>query len=232
MRFLLGMLILLLWTSASYDAFDQDGNAQAVLIESGQAFHYADQLTGRLTANGERYSAVELTGAHRTLPLGSSIRVRNKSNGRTVVVRVNDRGPYVPGRILDLSAAAADSLRMDRRGPTDVELFTVTGGLPEQARAAIAVDNRVQEKRKAEEKESKKNKFTVQLGSFSDIQAATEVANSVDGAWIQATRVDGKMYFRVNLGVYEDRENAEKKLKELREREISGFVKTLEEATS
>ena len=222
------IILLALFTTPLVSAQESD----AVLIETGSAFFYAEQFEGRRTASGETYRGSRLTGAHRTLPLGSVIRVRNVRNGRTVVLRVNDRGPYVPGRILDISAAAADSLDLDRLVPSEVELYTVTGALPEQTRAAIAVDNRVQKQREEKEKESNRNRFTVQLGSFSDIQAATTVANKVNGAWIQATRVGDRMFFRVNFGVYDTREAAEDSMKELAADGVDGFVKTLDEATS
>jgi rare lipoprotein A len=71
---------------------------------------YSEQLNGKKTASGERYDSSALTAAHRTLPLGAEIRVTNLDNGRSVRVRVNDRGPHVQGRIVDLSSRAAAAL--------------------------------------------------------------------------------------------------------------------------
>ncbi len=78
--------------------------------KSGDASWYAATFQGRLTANGERYDSGALTAAHRTLPLGSHVRVTSLATGKSVVVRINDRGPYVKGRIIDLSYAAAEAL--------------------------------------------------------------------------------------------------------------------------
>ena len=78
--------------------------------QSGEASWYSTTFQGHLTANGERYDGGALTAAHRTLPLGSYVRVRSLATGKSVVVRINDRGPYVKGRIIDLSYAAAEAL--------------------------------------------------------------------------------------------------------------------------
>ncbi|MHA7600657.1 septal ring lytic transglycosylase RlpA family protein [Alicycliphilus sp. T452] len=94
-----------------------------VLLASGQASWYADSLHGRRTANGERYDREEFTAAHRSLPFGARLCVRSLVNGRTVIVRVNDRGPFTPGRIIDLSRAAAEELGMVGLGIKPVELW-------------------------------------------------------------------------------------------------------------
>ena len=88
----------------------------------GIASRYADSLAGRLTADGERYRPGALTAAHRTLPFGTRVRVTALRTGRSVVVRINDRGPFHAGRILDLSAEAARRLGMVGAGLLEVEL--------------------------------------------------------------------------------------------------------------
>ena len=88
----------------------------------GQASYYADKYHGRPTASGERFDNGQLTAAHRTLPFGTKVRVTNLVNGRSVVVRVNDRGPFVTGRIIDLSQAAAKRIDMVRAGVVRVRV--------------------------------------------------------------------------------------------------------------
>lgn len=88
----------------------------------GIASYYADKFNGRLTANGETFDMYALTAAHKTLPFGAKLRVRNIANNRTVIVRVNDRGPYVGDRIIDLSKGAAQELDMIRMGTAEVEI--------------------------------------------------------------------------------------------------------------
>jgi rare lipoprotein A len=89
---------------------------------SGTASWYGADFHGRATANGERYDMNALTAAHPTLPLPSYVTVTNLANNRTVLVRVNDRGPYVGGRILDLSRAAARALDYETMGTTQVRV--------------------------------------------------------------------------------------------------------------
>lgn len=88
----------------------------------GVASYYGRRFDGRLTASGERFDMTEMTAAHKTLPFGSRVRVTNPDNGRSVIVRINDRGPYTRGREIDLSRAAAEELGMIRRGHATVEL--------------------------------------------------------------------------------------------------------------
>ncbi|MDP8961026.1 MAG: septal ring lytic transglycosylase RlpA family protein [Actinomycetota bacterium] len=86
----------------------------------GPASWYGPGFAGKATASGEVYDPSELTAAHRSLPFGTRVRVTNQRNGRSVVVRINDRGPFVGGRILDVSSAAADRLRMKGHGVVPV----------------------------------------------------------------------------------------------------------------
>jgi rare lipoprotein A len=91
-------------------------------VEAGLASYYSDSLEGNHTANGETYDGDAMTAAHRTLPFGTVVRVRRVDNGREVTVRINDRGPFVRARIIDLSRAAAEALQMVRTGVTRVEV--------------------------------------------------------------------------------------------------------------
>ena len=93
-------------------------------VEEGVASFYADSFHGRETASGETYSKRAMTAAHRTLPFDTRVKVTNLENGRSVSVRINDRGPHVEGRIIDLSGAAARKLRMTETGTAKVRLET------------------------------------------------------------------------------------------------------------
>jgi rare lipoprotein A len=96
----------------------------------GTASWYGDYFQGRATASGEPYNMYDLTAAHPTLPLGSWVRVTNLHNGRAVVVRINDRGPVVPGRIIDLSYNTARVLQFDSQGLQRVRLDVVRSKVP------------------------------------------------------------------------------------------------------
>ena len=94
-------------------------------VGDGEASYYGNELAGNRTASGERFDPEQLTAAHRTLPLGSKVRVTNPRNGESVVVRINDRGPYAHGREIDVSRAAAVQLGLIQRGHGTVELSLV-----------------------------------------------------------------------------------------------------------
>lgn len=91
-------------------------------IGSGSASFYASRFHGRRTASGEAFDNGAMTAAHRSLPFGSLVRVTNPANGRSVVVRINDRGPFTRGRLIDVSRAAAEELGIVARGHGTVEL--------------------------------------------------------------------------------------------------------------
>jgi rare lipoprotein A len=101
----------------------------------GTASWYGSYFDGKPTASGEPFNMYDLTAAHPTLPLGSWVRVTNLRNGRVVVVRVNDRGPIVPGRIIDVSYTAARVLKFNDRGLQQVRLDLVPSPSVEMARA-------------------------------------------------------------------------------------------------
>ena len=92
---------------------------------SGMASYYGNEFQGRKTASGERYDRSEFSAAHRTLPFGTMLKIRNKANDRTVIVRVNDRGPFKETRILDLSLAAAQELDLVKSGTASIEATVV-----------------------------------------------------------------------------------------------------------
>ena len=94
-------------------------------IGQGTASYYGRELAGNRTASGERFNPHGLTAAHRTLPLGTKLRVTNVANGRSVIVRVNDRGPFVGKRLIDVSLGAAQEIQMIRSGTAQVRLEIV-----------------------------------------------------------------------------------------------------------
>ena len=108
------------YTTSATTAASSIGAAE-IATEEGDASYYSDRLAGNTTANGERYDPEALTAAHRTLRFGTRVEVR-RENGARVVVCINDRGPFVGGRVIDLSRAAAEALGMIRAGVAPVAL--------------------------------------------------------------------------------------------------------------
>ena len=207
--------------------------------QKGLASVYDAVFNGEPTANGEIYDATALSGAHRTLPLPSLVQVVNEETGREIVIRVNDRGPFEPGRIIDLSKRAADMLGISQGGAAEVTLRYL-GPAPVLAAPQNAASNTVI----AETMEAPKlpvaqpvaypepnlgvpdpidvmtpppapqgtgNVF-VQVGSFADIGNAEDLNRSLSRSLpveIQSARVRGSDYFRVMVGPFNSRTEAE-----------------------
>ncbi|MBH0200872.1 MAG: septal ring lytic transglycosylase RlpA family protein [Nitrospira sp.] len=151
-------------------------------VERGMALWYGIGFHGNKTANGERYDMYKLTAAHRTLPLGSVAVVQSLTSGRHVTVRINDRGPFARGRILDLSLAGAQALGMVGDGTDQVEL------------RVVGYDSRPEGM----------GVLRVQAGAFADLQNARALLTQVqrdfaDGRIIQVDLPEGHRY-RVQIG--------------------------------
>ena len=179
--------------------------------ETGLASWYGDQFHGRPTATGERFDMNALTAAHKTLPLPGLLEVTNLANGRRIVVRVNDRGPFVDGRIIDLSRGSADALGLLQRGVGEVRVRylgpapRLGAGQPMQyaaARAAPVAD------RAAPVAES--GAYWIQAGTFGDRRAARRVAERLgDSATVEVARTGARQLFRVVIGPWPDPNAAE-----------------------
>jgi rare lipoprotein A len=152
--------------------------------EQGTASWYGPGFHGNKTANGERYDMHQLTAAHRTLPLGSVALVRSLSTGRQVTVRINDRGPFARGRILDLSLAGAQALEMTGNGTDQIEL-RVVGYTPRPEGMGF---------------------LRLQVGAFADLQNARGLFELVraeypGGRVMQIDLAEGRR-FRVQIGQF------------------------------
>lgn len=164
----------------------------AGFVERGVASWYGPTFHGGRTATGETYDMNAMTGAHPTLPLPTWVRVTNLQNGRSVVVRLNDRGPFSNNRIIDLSHAAAEQLDMIRAGTAMVEVRSIAGGI-----AAAGVAPAAQP--------ATAPRFFAQAGAFAEEMNARRLAERLRDAQVGAVvvseaRVDGKRLFRVRVG--------------------------------
>lgn len=155
--------------------------------EVGMASWYGAPHHGRRTASGEVYDMHQLTAAHRTLPFGTRVLVTNRDTSRATEVRVNDRGPFVEDRILDLSYAAARLL--GAVGPGVIPVTVRVLSLP--ARGAPG-----------------DGPYTVQIGSFTTRARAEALRDAVSGATIAEAAVAGETTYRVRVGSYPDRARA------------------------
>lgn len=117
----LTMVALTLGLGFTTNTFASETNSNITSSKTVQASWYGPGFHGRKTANGERFNMNSLTAAHKSLPFGTKLKVTCTSTGKSVIVRVNDRGPFKPGRSLDLSKGAAEQLGMIGRGITKVK---------------------------------------------------------------------------------------------------------------
>lgn len=181
-------------------------------MQEGIASWYGPGFHGRPTATGEVFDQYDLTAAHPTLPLGSRILVHNLENGRHVTVRVNDRGPFVAGRILDLSYAAAYALDMVRPGTAWVRI-TVLEETPRPLPIAASHDGVAPADSRGSRHEPPAAdvapappRFVVQVAAFSDAARATHlrdvVAAHFPDAHVVAVRTTAGRSHRVRLGPY------------------------------
>ncbi len=132
----------------------------------GRASWYGPNFHGKLTSNGEKYDMNSMTAAHKTLPMNTIVRATNQANGRSAVVRINDRGPFVDTRIIDLSKAAAKKLGMIKTGTTDIKLEIL--GFEQKGKKSISSIKKL----KKGPKKKILGSFAIQVGSFSKFNGA------------------------------------------------------------
>jgi rare lipoprotein A len=140
---------------------------------NGVASWYGPNFHGKFTSNGERYDMYKLTAAHKTLPMNTILKVTNQRNGKSVVVRVNDRGPFVNNRIIDLSKAAAKKINMIGTGTAPVRLEVI----------GFASKNKMptSQEIKHSPQSVQEGNFALQIGSFSKIEGAMITQEKYDG---------------------------------------------------
>ncbi|WP_320171664.1 septal ring lytic transglycosylase RlpA family protein [Maridesulfovibrio sp.] len=205
----------------------------------GLASWYGDDFHGKTTANGETYNMYAMTAAHRTLPMGTMLEVTDRSSGKQVIVRVNDRGPFADPdrRIIDLSYTAAAKLGIVNKGLTPVELraiddVNVEPVAADQIVAATAapeeeavVEETVQAAPEVKdvllsETATVQDTYYVQVGSFSEYDRATAVLEDLRGRGFKESRmvevnVNGKKYIRVQAGQFYTIPSAEEAMQSL-----------------
>jgi rare lipoprotein A len=157
-------------------------------VQQGIASWYGKDFHGKQTSSGEVYDMYQLTCAHQTLPLGTMVMVTNLENGKSVELKVNDRGPFVKGRIIDVSYAAAKMLEMSEKGTAMVKV-EVFGPVIEEIQ-----------------------RFTLQVGSFVDETNAQRLAEqlrkSFENVHVTTMETQTQKYHRVRVGQFETRESA------------------------
>jgi rare lipoprotein A len=166
--------------------------------EEGLASWYGAEEHGGPTSNGETFDMYRPTAAHKTLPLGCLIKVTNKVNGKSTVVRVNDRGPFVAGRIVDLSFRGAQALDMVGRGVTPVTLEVVGSASPAPSLPASPVNAAT---------------YTLQVAAFSDREKARLISERLEKeleySAVRRVETERGSVYRVHAGKFRSRSDAE-----------------------
>lgn len=223
------------------------------ITEFGKASFYADKFEGRVTASGEIFSQKKLTAAHRTLPFGSTVRVTNTENNKTVVVTINDRGPFVEDRVIDLSRAAADKLGFVKKGVAQVKVEVVqlktNTSRPQQKRVPVATKKNksdVAEKKpaaplanegvveyyKLTSTQISPEGYGVQIASYQEaanlMKRCDEIKKQVGkDIIIQVSTANGSKVYRVMLGTFATREQAASYNQTIQSKFKGSFVKAL-----
>ena len=161
------------------------------LSQQGVASWYGPGFHGKKTTSGTVYDQYGMTAAHQTLPLGSSVRVTNLTNGKSVTVLVNDRGPFAKGRIIDLSYAAAREVDLIGPGTAPVRMDVLdTGG-----HRLTAIPDRLD--------------YTLQVGAFSDLEKARELKARLENRYNRPVVIEPhESYYRVRVGTFTDADEA------------------------
>jgi len=175
--------------------------------QTGQASWYGKKFHGHLTSNGEVYDMYSMTAAHKELPLPSYVKVTNTDNGKSTIVRVNDRGPFHPGRIIDLSYAAASKLGMLAKGTARVEVEAINPRAWQSASRAIAAPPSSDVSAARAVPTALTSGRFIQVGAYSQAGSANRVARQLSDLYGRPTKVadverTGQTLYRVLVGPF------------------------------
>lgn len=198
-------------------------SSHAGFVQSGIASWYGSDFHGKTTSNGDTYDMYAMTAAHKTLPLGVYVKVRRRDDGRETVVRINDRGPFVAGRVIDLSYSAAKALGILGRGTAPVTVEAL-GYLDETVKGQVVYRGPASYDR---------GSFGIQVGAFGNYDNARKMAETVKQRYgtssIREAVVNGTRYYRVRAGNYASLKEAEQVRERSPDKMIAGgFVVALD----
>jgi rare lipoprotein A len=204
----------------------------AAQVHNGKASYYADKFEGRLTASGAKYKHSKLTAAHRLLPFGTKVKVTNLSNDKTVIVEINDRGPFVDGRIIDLSKSAAEKLDFVHAGIAEVSIEVIDHGDGKGGgQVRPGHHNEVEEKEFYTMQVDRLNPkgFGVQIGSFKEMTNLVRLTQNLKSSYhkqvaIQVKVINNNKVYTIILGQFPSRAKADSFKIKLKKRFPDAFV--------
>lgn len=194
-------------------------NSSSGFTQRGVASWYGKKFHGKKTSNGETYNMYAMTAAHKTLPLPTWVRVQNLDNGKSVVVRVNDRGPFVNERVIDLSYTAATKLDMVKGGTARVEISALKSSTDRSRPVVRTIPLKTADTGPA-------GTIFIQMGSFASEANAINLKLQLLGAKQGSARIDqilsaGKKLFRVRVGPVLDFQHAQSVMHKLKKQGFS-----------
>lgn len=178
-------------------------------VQEGIASWYGPDFHGKLTSNGEVYNMNSMTAAHKTLPFNSIVVVTHRESGKSVTVRINDRGPFVGDRIIDLSYGAANKLGIAETGTAPVNLRVVRGAISSPPRNASGAS-------------ANKAIYSVQVGVFGELENARKISQQFNNSRIYTVNQNNRKLFKVLVGKYTNYEKALEPMDRIR---LEGFEK-------
>jgi rare lipoprotein A len=201
-------------------------------VQTGKASFYADKFEGTPTASGEKYKHTKLTAAHKTLPFGTKVKITNLANNESVEVIINDRGPYVEGRIVDVSKSAAEKLGFVNQGLAEVRLEVLDAGDgktsdPERTIDHVTVDEK--EFYDFEIERLKPNGFGIQIGTYQELVNLMRLSDNLKNSYkkqvtVQVKILNGVKYYGLILGQFPSRQKAEQFRDELIKKFPDAFI--------
>ena len=204
-------------------------------VQEGIASYYADKFEGRPTASGEKYKHSKYTAAHKTLPFGTIVRVTNKDNSKSVEVKINDRGPYVEGRIIDLSKVAAKEIDIINLGLAEVKIEVIDAG--DGKGNDYRTGSSVQPEVSVEEREfyefsvnrSKPTGFGVQIGSFRELANLVRLAENLRASYkkkvtVQVSLLNDVKLYKIIVGQERTRARAVQLRDKLKKKYPDSFI--------
>lgn len=211
---LISSALLLLSSCASTPRIDYVPKAEGDYVV---ASWYGPKFNGRPTSSGERYDMYAMTAAHKTLKFGTELRVTNPDNNKSVIVTVNDRGPFIRGRDLDLSYGAAKEIGLTEKGVGRVRIEYV-GRNMRYAKRVPFIPN----------KDS--GVLVIQIASFTDKSSAFRLKRGLevryDGVFVTKISIKGQKYYRVKIGKFRDHKKALSTVQKLADEGYEVFIDT------
>jgi rare lipoprotein A len=200
--------------------------------QTGKASFYADKFEGSPTASGEKYKHSKLTAAHKTLPFGTKVKVTNLDNNESVEVVINDRGPYVDSRIIDLSKSAAEKLGFVNKGLAEVKIEVIDAGDGKSKSQPIPIDNVTVEEKEFYNFEIERLKpkgFAVQIGTYQELVNLMRLSDNLKNSYkknvtVQVKVINGIKYYSIMLGPVSSRSKAEDLLAEVKKKFPDSFI--------